>query len=432
MAKAATVAQAQPAGNRSGGQGRLAVGQAEGPALRTGSGQGTAVDGPFQEALVVEGYAVPTSGAAGRRLPPALFTFLGLVVLPFLLALWYYTAVASDQFAAEARFAVRSMSSDNSSREAGGGSGGGLLSMNSLSQDAYVVASFIHSPEILARIGRHVDLPGYFNEGGIDWWSRLPADATREELFAYWKRQVTTYIDGPSGIITLGVRTFSPETARQLAELIASESEILVNQLSERARADVLNRAQQEVERTAEGYRSALTRLNAYQNESGILDPAARAGETGMLLTTLMAQKLEVDAKLFVLRQSLDAESPALRQLERAQATLEDQIGQLRGQLANTATANENLSSSLKRFSELETDRVLAEGLYEAARRNLASVQAEVIRKAAYLTVFVEPTVPQESRYPRRIATPLLIFLGLLMSWGTLTLAAASVQDHRL
>lgn len=431
MAKAGSVMEAQPAGTQFRKKGRPApAAQARGPALRPGSGQGTSVESAPQEASVVEGYAMPADGT-GRRLPPALFTFLGLVVLPFLLALWYYTSAASDQFVAEARFAVRSVGADNSSRQASSG-GGGLLSMNSLTQDAYVVASFIHSPEILVRIGKQIDLPGYFNKGEIDWWARLPADATREDLFSYWKKHVTTYIDGPSGIITLGVRTFSPETARHLAALIASESEILVNELSERARADVLSRAQLEVERTAESYRSALASLNAYQNESGILDPATRAGETGVLLTTLMAQKLEVDAKLFVMRQSLDSESPAVRQLARAQATLEDQIGQLRSQLANISTANANLSSSLKRFSELETDRMLAEGLYEAARRNLASVQAEVIRKAAYLTVFVEPTMPEDSRYPRRIATPLLILLGLLMSWGTLTLAIASVDDHRL
>ncbi|WP_407802969.1 hypothetical protein, partial [Staphylococcus aureus] len=70
--------------------------------------------------------------------------------------------------------------------------------------------------------------------------------------------------------------------------------------------------------------------------------------------------------------------------------------------------------------------------LYEAARRNYDQAFAAAIRKALYLTVFVNPAMPEEALYPRRFLSPVLVFLGLLTAWTILSLAWASVEDHRL
>jgi capsular polysaccharide transport system permease protein len=192
-----------------------------------------------------------------------------------------------------------------------------------------------------------------------------------------------------------------------------------------------VRRAEQEVSERREGYRTALDQLNALQNRTAILDPKLRATETGTLLTNLLAEKLDVDARLFVLEQQAATDSPTVRQLRRTQEALKDQIENLRAELANSGTAADNLSSAFRRFSELETDRVLASELYAAARRNLAQAQVDAIRKAVYVTVFVPPALAGESRYPRRIAMPLLILIGLGVAWGVGALAWASVEDHR-
>ena len=366
-----------------------------------------------------------------RKPPVAIVSFLLLVILPFLAVLYYYQAMASNQYTSEARFAVRSLSGDPGDTSARLGGSRGLISLSSLSQDAYVVTSFIHSDEILRRIGEKVDLRSYFTGDDIDVLSRLPADASGEEFLDYWSNHVSTYVDGPSGIITLYVRAFSPETSRKLASLITTESEILVNELSARARQDIVKRAQAEVEKREAGYRQSLNDLSVYQNSSGILSPEAAATDTGTLLTGLMAQKLDVDSRLFVLRQNVDADAPNAAQLEKVQQSLQNQIDKLRTELAANDSVESNLSNALKQFSVLETNRTLAEGLYSASRRNLDTAQFEAIRKAVYVTTFVPPTSPEESRYPKRLATPFLVLLGLGMLWSTLALAWASIDDHR-
>jgi capsular polysaccharide transport system permease protein len=206
----------------------------------------------------------------------------------------------------------------------------------------------------------------------------------------------------------------------------------MVNELSERARKDVIARAEAEMNDAEAQYRQALFRLNAYQNSSGIFDPGAQASETGTLLTQLMAKKLQIDSRLYVLRKSDVEQSPAVEQLKRAEESLSKQIGELRGKLAASETANDNLSKALTRFSQLDTERTLARGLYEAASRNLARARAEALRKSIYVTVFDPPAVPQESLYPRTFATPFLILLGLSVAWAIGTLGWASIEDHRL
>jgi capsular polysaccharide transport system permease protein len=368
--------------------------------------------------------AATASGGGSRAIGVA--SFLVFVILPFLLACAYYFGMATPQFVAEARFAVRTLGEPDV-----GGTQSHLFATAPLQQDAYVVASFIHSPAILDRLEQRVDFRELFAGEGTDFWARLKAGYTREDLLDYWNRHVTTDLDGPSGIVTLKVRAFSPEDARMLAQAIIDESEKLANELSARARADYVRRAEQEVSERREGYRTALDQLNALQNRTAILDPKLRATETGTLLTNLLAEKLDVDARLFVLEQQAATDSPTVRQLRRTQEALKDQIENLRAELANSGTAADNLSSAFRRFSELETDRVLASELYAAARRNLAQAQIDAIRKAVYVTVFVPPALAGESRYPRRIAMPLLILIGLGVAWGVGALAWASVEDHR-
>ncbi|OCP35071.1 capsule biosynthesis protein [Ensifer sp. LC163] len=361
-----------------------------------------------------------------RRIPWHPVTFLLLVVLPFLVSIFYYAFVGSDQYIAEARFAVRSLADNSQGNELQGG----LLDMRAASQDSYVVTSFIHSTEILKRIEKDANYREIFSRADVDYFSSFSTRGSQESFMRYWKKQVTTYIDGPSGIITLKVRTFRPEDSVKLASLIVSASETLINELSQRARRDIIKSVQDEVEKSGNMYAQSLAALNNFQRESGLLSPEAQALEKGKLLTGLLSKKLELETRQFVMKQSSAEGAPAYEQLSLARQSLDTQIEQLQGEL--TGSEDASIAKALLRFSELETDRLVAEKLYEASRRTYSAALAESMRKALYLVVFVEPTLPEKSLYPRRVFTPLMTFIALGILWSTLALGWASVQDHRL
>lgn len=373
----------------------------------------------------ISGQAQPKTGS---RMPIALVSFALVVILPFIASLLYFVFIASDQYIAEARFAVRSLA-ENQSKDSVDSS---VLSMNPMSQDGFIVTNFIHSPEMLERLEKKIDYRSMFTHDGIDFLSRFNREESRERFLKYWSQQVVTYIDGPSGIITLKTRTFSPEDSKALAAAVITESELLINELSQRAQRDMIARFKTELQRTTNNYVAALEALKSFQNSAGLLTPEARATTTGTLLTGLLAQKLEIETRLFILNQSNANSSPARQQLLLTSQNIEAQIEKLRKELTGKDASSSNVAGAIETFSRLETDRRVAESLYETARKNLDMAQTEAMRKSLYVVVFVPPTLPEESLYPHRASTPLLILLALVVVWSTGALLWASVEDHKL
>ncbi|TIX90038.1 capsule biosynthesis protein [Rhizobium sp. P44RR-XXIV] len=369
---------------------------------------------------------------SGGKPPLRLLGFLLLVILPFLASSLYYAFIASDQYVAEARFAVRAVSGasgdGDDSLRAGGATN--ALNMRSASQDAYVVTSFIHSTEILKRIGAKLDYRSMFTKQDADFLTRFRASQSDEEFLKYWNDHVTAYIDVTSGIITLKVRTFAPDDSVKLADAIIDESEKLINELSERARSDIVRSMKADVEKSGKAYGDTLIALNQFQNASGLLSPQTQAKDSGTLLTGLLAQKMEFETRLFVMRQSNAENSPTYQQLTLAKDSLDTQIEKMKSAL--TGPENASLAKALLEYSRLDTERMIAEKLYESSQKNYDAVLAEALRKTLYLAVFVKPVLPEESIFPRRVSTPLIILLALIVTWATLSLIWASVEDHRI
>ncbi|MGV1757988.1 capsule biosynthesis protein [Rhizobium sp. A22-96] len=371
---------------------------------------------------------------SGGKPPLRLLGFLLLVILPFLASSLYYAFIASDQYVAEARFAVRAVSGASDSGDgddslrAGGATN--ALNMRSASQDAYVVTSFIHSTEILKRIGAKLDYRSMFTKQDADFLTRFRASQSDEEFLKYWNDHVTAYIDVTSGIITLKVRTFAPDDSVKLADAIIDESEKLINELSERARSDIVRSMKADVEKSGKAYGDTLIALNQFQNASGLLSPQTQAKDSGTLLTGLLAQKMEFETRLFVMRQSNAENSPTYQQLTLAKDSLDTQIEKMKSAL--TGPENASLAKALLEYSRLDTERMIAEKLYESSQKNYDAVLAEALRKTLYLAVFVKPVLPEESIFPRRVSTPLIILLALIVTWATLSLIWASVEDHRI
>ena len=368
---------------------------------------------------------------SGGKPPLRLIGFILLVILPFLASSVYYAFIASDQYVAEARFAVRAVSGTGDTSDASDPGGAtSALNMRSASQDAYVVTSFIHSTEILNRIGKKIDYRSMFIRQNADFLSRFGSSRSDEEFLKYWNDHVTAYIDVTSGIITLKVRTFSPDDSVKLADAIIEESEKLINELSERARNDIVQSMKADVQKSGKAYGDTLIALNQFQNASGLLSPQTQAKNSGAILTGLLAQKLEFETRLFVMRQSNAQNSPTYQQLNLAKESLDAQIEKMKSAL--TGPENASLAKSLLEYSRLETDRMIAEKLYESSQKNYDAVLAEALRKTLYLAVFVKPVLPDESIFPRRVSTPLIILLALIVTWATLSLIWASVEDHRI
>jgi capsular polysaccharide transport system permease protein len=361
---------------------------------------------------------------------PHLATFVACVLVPAFAALIYYAFIASNQYSAEARFAVRALQADygDSEKEQSGVNFSFTLS----GQDAFIVTSYIRSRAIIDDLGAKLDLREIFRRPEADFGARLKSDASVDELTEYWNSMVSTYIDGPSGIVTLQVRAFRRDDALALSKAVMELSEGLVNRISDRARHDSMEMSEREVRRTYAATQAALSELNRFRDSAGIIDPAQAATDIGKLLTPLMAEKIRLESELSVASRDLDDTAPTVHALKSRLETTERQIADLKGKLTRSDGAGQTVANSIVKYEELELARMAAEKLYTLAQADLDRARQRADRQTIYLTVFVPPSLPEESHYPRRAAFPILIFLGLAIVWAIVAMIFASVEDHRL
>ena len=393
----------------------------------------------FLRKLIDEAGSVSTKlprGLAILRVSPLLASFVGLVLVPSFAAMIYFAFIASDQLAAEARFAVRQIDIDTSESSPQSSSESGNSSVNfsftATGQNAYIVTSYIQSRAIVDDLNKKLNLRDIFRRPEADIWARLKRNASIDELTDYWKSMVTTYIDGPSGIVTLDVRAFRADDAVAVANAVLELSESLVNRISDRARRDAMAMSEEEVRHAYEMTQSALADLRAFRDNSGIIDPVQSGTEIGKLLIPLLTEKIRLESELFVASRNLDDSAPTIKALKSRLDSAEQQITTLRAKLTNNDGNGKSLASSLAKFEALDLQRQFAEKLYGLAQADLDRARQRADRQSVYLTVFVPPSMPEEARYPRRIAFTILIFIGLAIVWAIGVMTLASVEDHRL
>jgi capsular polysaccharide transport system permease protein len=378
-----------------------------------------------------------------------LISFVALVVVPSFATVIYFALIASDQFTAEARFAVRQIEPEsheailnasnigpNDTARAGPNkistTTDSNLSFTMTGQNEYLVTNYIHSRAIVDDLKTRMNLREIFRRPEADFWARLKRDASIEELVDYWFSMVSTYVDAPSGIVTLQVRAFRAEDAVAIANAVLQLSETLVNRISDRARRDAMAMSEQEVRRTYGLMQAALAEMRRYRDSSGIIDPVQAGTEIGQLLLPLLTEKIRLEGALFVASRDLDDSAPTIKALKSQLTTTEQQIAALKVKLTNPDGSSNTLAASLAKFEELELKRQFAERLYTLAQADLDRARVRAERQTVYLTVFVPPSPPQESRYPRPIAFPILIFVGLTILWAIGAMIFASIEDHRL
>ena len=171
-----------------------------------------------------------------------------MVVIPTLLAAYYYGFVASDVYVTESRFVVRSPQKSSVGSLADVFSKVGFAKSD---DDSYVVRDYVLSRDALDLLNKKLNVVDAYSSDSIDIMNRFPGikywDTSREAFLRYYQTRVGVVVDPTSAISTLTVQAFDPKTALAINQTLLELSEAFVNQLNSRARQDLISAAMSEV-----------------------------------------------------------------------------------------------------------------------------------------------------------------------------------------
>ena len=411
-----------------GGTSRPLRGEANRAVVRPASATTLPVPSEGNGRTVVFDHRQSTDAPPRRRSSLWWFSLLIIVAVPAAIAAAYYFLIATDQYVAEFRFALRSAEPERHDPA--------LFLQESIAPsvigvDSYALVQYLASRAIIDDLSATLDLRQIFSRSEADWPARLDLPVSIEELVRYWKRQVDAFFDATNGTIVVRARAFTPQDALKLAEGILASSERLVNDLSARARRDALRNAEDEVGRAEKRLKSALTRLREYRDKEGIIDPRKTADATIALAGRVRDELVRADTELSTLKHYMRDDAPSIKILEARVQSLEAQRRAVESEVTDTEkTRSEALSRVMGSYEQLESERTFSENTYQHALQALDHSRINADRQQVYLATFVQPTLPEEALYPRRLQSFLVVSGVAFAVWIISGFIVQSVRDH--
>ena len=261
-------------------------------------------------------------------------------------------------------------------------------------------------------------------------FSRLTNNPTQDEQLRYWKWAVIPALDQDTGIITLETKAYSPEMAQKIAAAVLARSEALVNTMNLRAREDAVSLAQSEVQRAEARVRKAQEAMRNFRDAHTLLDPRVTAAGLQGVVTELEGEAVKLRAQLAEAQSFMRSSAPATKALQTRLKAVESQLDQEKQRLAGLRSQEGNLNAVVGEYEDLTIEAEFAQKQLVTAMSALESARVHEVAKSRYVVAFQQPTLPDESLYPRPFLFTAYVFVGALLLLGLGSLITASIREH--
>lgn len=361
---------------------------------------------------------------------------LAVIGIPGLLLALYLFFIAADQYVSEARFGLRA-GSETQVAAAGGqrhSMMGGASAAAELFVDSFAVVDYVKSRQIVQEMDAKLGLREMWSRPRVDFWYGMDEDPSAEGLWRQWQRMVDIEFDMSTGAIILSVRAFSADDSLRLAKAILQASERLVNQMSIKSREDSLRFARDEVGIAEQRLVAARKGVQELRARTGVLDPVKEAEANLALAAKVRGDIAGAAAELEAMRRGGLRAGPAHERVRARHEALQLQLQALNDrQISVGQTSGDpsrSLSTVLREYEAVETERQFAEVYYTGALKSLEDARGLATRQILYTVVASQPQLADESLYPRRVVDTLLGVLGLFILWVVGVLVVYAIKDH--
>lgn len=360
-----------------------------------------------------------------KKISPLLWV---TVIVPTLISLVYFGALASDRYTSQSSFVVRSPKSQSSLNGLGA-----ILQGTGFSRaqdDIYTVQEYMRSRSALEKLRQGLPVREFYETKG-DIFSRFNGFGLRgeeEAFYQYYKDKVNINFDSVSGISTLNVTAFDAVESQKINAALLKQGEALINQLNDRARSDTVRYAEEVVRAAEERVQQTSQNLTDYRINNGVFDLKSQSEVQMGLVSKLQDELIVIQTQLDQVR-AVTPENPQIPGLKAREQSLRKEIAQqLRG---ISGSGKGSLSNQAADYQRISLENQLAEQQLAAAMTSLESAKAEADRQQLYLEVISQPNRPDLAHEPNRLYNIVATFIIGLIVYGIASLLAASVREHK-
>ena len=355
-----------------------------------------------------------------------LASFLFLVIVPPVVAAAYLYGVARDQYHSSVSFSIRSEEFANPLEALGAFT----EVSTSTASDVAILYDFIRSQALVERIQDTLDIREFYSRDARDIVYHLDEDASIEDLVDYWGRMISVSTDAGTAIIDIEVRAFAPMEARAIAAAIVDESTTLVNEMSQVARDDAMRFASEDLVMAQDRLSEIRQRVREFRVKNRIIDPEADSESQMGVVAELQSKLAEMLIRRESLREFAQADDQRLNTLETQIRATRKQIANERAKVADVDFDGRSLSDVVGEYEKLLVDLEFSENAYTSALAEVEQARAEARRQSRYAAVHIQPTLAEESLYPKRELLVFIVFLTALAAWSIATLIFYNVRDR--
>ncbi|MES2667561.1 MAG: capsule biosynthesis protein [Pseudomonadota bacterium] len=335
------------------------------------------------------------------------------ILLPTLIAAWYFYLVATPLYATRSEFVIQQ------SEPAAAGLGG-LFSGTQFatSQDSIAVQGYLQSRDAMLRLDGDVGFRKHFQDPAIDPIQRLASDASDEATYKVYKKHVKIAYDPTEGLIKLEVVATDPETSAIWARQLIGYAEEQVDHLTQRLRGDQMDGARQAYQEAEAGALASQRKVVELQEKFKVLSSEVEVSLLSAQISSLETQLTKDRLSLAQMESNETPNKARMDPLVRRIGTLEQEIADMRSRLTVGDGGNASLATVQGELMVAQADVQTRQLLLGQSLQAMETARAEANRQVRYLSLSVSPTPPDEATYPRAFENTLVtlfIFMGIYL-----------------
>ncbi len=339
------------------------------------------------------------------------------VMLPTLLAGYYYYMVATPLYESKSEFVIQTADGTLSAGMTGGLGGmlGGALEANT---DSIAVQGYLQSREALQRLNDDQNFKSIFEGDSIDPIQRLAADATEEDAYRIYQRNIHIAYDPTERIVKMTVRAPDPQTSVKFSEALLGYAEEQIDHLTTRKREDQMRDARSSYEDAELKMTAAQKQVVDLQKKYAVLSSEVEvgliSGQIGQLETQLSQDRLS----LAQMQANANPNAARMEPVKRRIAAVEAEIATLRSRMTQDGGDGVSLAEVQSELLLAQSNVATRQMMLATTLGQLETARIEANRQVRYLSLSVKPVAQDEAAYPKAFENTLvamLVFAGVYL-----------------